>query len=363
MLRIRILTIVVIMVFAGMLHADEETEIMKLKIGDPQLKNKTMTVLPGKIFSADKGEAISFEKMIAEMKTARIVYVGESHNSLPMHDIQHRIAQALYAGDKDLVLGLEMYDVKWQEHLNKWSLGLLTEDEFIDQAQWYVNWNFNFNYYKKIFDLAKENKIPVYALNAPRKIIRKIRMQGWDALNDEEKLIVPKPDVTNKDHIALMRAIFGDVEMPAAMKGKGAGDMMFQAIYRAQSSWDEVMAKNTLRAANIEGKRVVVMVGSGHLIYNLGINRRAYEKQPLPYKTVICVTVPEGEQSVVVSRSLGNYIWGLPEEKREVFRLVHEMEMSMQDAANRLGIPEGTVKSRLHYAKRHIAREWLELNE
>jgi len=167
MLRIRILTIVVIMVFAGMLHADEETEIMKLKIGDPQLKNKTMTVLPGKIFSADKGEAISFEKMIAEMKTARIVYVGESHNSLPMHDIQHRIAQALYAGDKDLVLGLEMYDVKWQEHLNKWSLGLLTEDEFIDQAQWYVNWNFNFNYYKKIFDLAKENKKFIYGSLKP----------------------------------------------------------------------------------------------------------------------------------------------------------------------------------------------------
>jgi RNA polymerase sigma-70 factor (ECF subfamily) len=53
---------------------------------------------------------------------------------------------------------------------------------------------------------------------------------------------------------------------------------------------------------------------------------------------------------------------GLSEEKREVFRLVHEMEMSMQDAAGQLGIPEGTVKSRLYYAKRHIAREWLELN-
>jgi RNA polymerase sigma-70 factor (ECF subfamily) len=53
---------------------------------------------------------------------------------------------------------------------------------------------------------------------------------------------------------------------------------------------------------------------------------------------------------------------GLPEEKGEVFRLVHEMEMSMRDAAGALGIPEGTVKSRLHYAKRHLAREWQELN-
>jgi RNA polymerase sigma-70 factor (ECF subfamily) len=52
---------------------------------------------------------------------------------------------------------------------------------------------------------------------------------------------------------------------------------------------------------------------------------------------------------------------GLPKEKREVFRLVHEMEMSMRDAADELNIPEGTVKSRLYYAKKHLAREWQDL--
>ena len=48
----------------------------------------------------------------------------------------------------------------------------------------------------------------------------------------------------------------------------------------------------------------------------------------------------------------------LPEEKREVFHLVYEMDMSLRDAADELDIPEGTVKSRLHYAKRRLAREW-----
>jgi RNA polymerase sigma-70 factor (ECF subfamily) len=53
----------------------------------------------------------------------------------------------------------------------------------------------------------------------------------------------------------------------------------------------------------------------------------------------------------------------LPEEKRAVLRLVHEMEMSLQDAADELGIPEGTVKSRLYYAKQRLAQEWRELDE
>jgi RNA polymerase sigma-70 factor (ECF subfamily) len=48
----------------------------------------------------------------------------------------------------------------------------------------------------------------------------------------------------------------------------------------------------------------------------------------------------------------------LPEEKREVFHLVHEMEMSLRDAADELDIPEGTVKSRLYYAKKRLAHEW-----
>ena len=48
----------------------------------------------------------------------------------------------------------------------------------------------------------------------------------------------------------------------------------------------------------------------------------------------------------------------LPQAKREAFRLVHELEMSMQDAADELGIPAGTVKSRLFYAKRRLARQW-----
>ena len=52
----------------------------------------------------------------------------------------------------------------------------------------------------------------------------------------------------------------------------------------------------------------------------------------------------------------------LPEEKREVLHLVHEVEMSLQDAADELGIPEGTVKSRLYYAKQRLAQEWRELD-
>jgi len=51
----------------------------------------------------------------------------------------------------------------------------------------------------------------------------------------------------------------------------------------------------------------------------------------------------------------------LPPDKREVFRLVREAEMNVEDVADRLGIPAGTVKSRLHYATRTLRSQWQEL--
>ena len=51
----------------------------------------------------------------------------------------------------------------------------------------------------------------------------------------------------------------------------------------------------------------------------------------------------------------------LPEHHREAIRMVHEFEMDVDEAAQYLDVPAGTVKSRLHYARSALAREWHEL--
>lgn len=47
----------------------------------------------------------------------------------------------------------------------------------------------------------------------------------------------------------------------------------------------------------------------------------------------------------------------LPEDRQMLFHLVYDEEMDMRSVANQLGIPEGTVKSRLYYSKQQIARK------
>lgn len=303
----------------GIAGAQEPPDkILTLKLGDPRFKDKTVELKPGEIFSAETGKPIPFEQMIREMKPVPFVHIGETHNSLPMHELQARIIEALYRQDRRLAVGLEMYPITRQEPLAKWSLGVLTEDEFIRDGQWYVTWNQNFAFYRPIFALTKAFGIPMAALNAPREIITKIRMQGWDALSEAEKAIVPKPDLSHAEHRELLKAIFSNEEFPPQMKGAGM-DMMFEGLYRGQSAWDEVMGANAVRVQALEGRKVVVLVGSGHLLYNLGLNRRAFERSKLPFKTVVAVDVPKGAASVTVSRSLADYIVGLAEEERPAY--------------------------------------------
>lgn len=60
-----------------------------------------------------------------------------------------------------------------------------------------------------------------------------------------------------------------------------------------------------------------------------------------------------------------NLLWRLveelPDDKREVLHLVYQKEMNLRDVAAEIGVPEGTVKSRLHYSIRRLAQEWKEI--
>ncbi|MDD8026140.1 MAG: ChaN family lipoprotein [Acidobacteriota bacterium] len=297
---------------------DETDATYLLKLGDPRFKDKTVDVAVGQIVSMETGKTVAFEQMIREMKPVPFVHIGETHTSLAMHELQARIIAALLEQDRRLAVGLEMYPVTQQEALTKWSLGILTEAQFIREGLWYTTWNQNYAFYKPIFDVVKAGGLPLYALNAPREIISKIRMRGWDALSEPEKAIVPNPDLTNAEHRELMKAVFSNEGMPAAMRGTGS-NAMFEGLYRGQSAWDEVMGANAVRAHRIDGRKVVVLVGSGHLIYNLGLNRRSSERSKLPFKTVVAVPVPMGQATVKVARTLADYIVGIQEEARPAY--------------------------------------------
>ncbi|MCR4409780.1 MAG: ChaN family lipoprotein [Candidatus Saccharicenans sp.] len=286
-----------------------EDKTLTLPLGPKQLRGRFIRLESGQLYSARKGKPVSFEAMLKEMKKARLIHVGETHDDLEMHEMQFRIIEALYRQDPNLAIGLEQVTVDLQPVLDRWVAGELDEVSFLREISWYVTWNFNFKYYQKIFDFAREHRLPIFALNAPRNLISKVRMQGYEALSDEEKRIIPPLDLSQQEHRLLIRTIFESEEIPPQMKGANL-DSMFEALYRAQVAWDETMGRNAVRAAEATGRRVVVLAGSGHMLYSLGLNLRAGLLSRLPQVTVIGVQVAEG-QSLRVSRGLADFIYGV----------------------------------------------------
>ena len=58
---------------------------------------------------------------------------------------------------------------------------------------------------------------------------------------------------------------------------------------------------------------------------------------------------------------LRHLVGELSDPMREVCRLIYEEQMTVRQAAEALGVPEGTVKSRLHYAVRRLACAWRQM--
>ncbi|MBL0927090.1 MAG: sigma-70 family RNA polymerase sigma factor [Phycisphaerales bacterium] len=68
----------------------------------------------------------------------------------------------------------------------------------------------------------------------------------------------------------------------------------------------------------------------------------------------------EREEHEAARDAIGRALRELTEEQREIILLFHQQEWPIQQIAEYMGMPEGTVKSHLHRGRRRM-REWFEL--
>ncbi len=282
-----------------------------LPLGPAELRTRELAIRVGEIHSACAGEQIAFDDLVARLAAVRIVYLGESHTSMATHRMQLRIIEGIHAINPNLVIGMEFFQRSDAAALADWSAGCLGEEELLRATGWYAGGSYNFGYYRPIMEFARDHGLPVVGLNIPRSIVHKVAMAGLDSLSPEEREIVGEVDVTHTEHRRLIEFYFSG---PAA-HGPQPGDpdeaaARFERMYAAQSTWDAAMAASVRRAMEGFDGIVVVIAGSGHCAYNLGINRRVAERLPLPYATVLAVDVEPGASARAV-RSLADYLYGI----------------------------------------------------
>ena len=271
------------------------------------------------IFALPEGDKISFSQLMDDLNSTAIIFVGEAHDLLEHHHIQIRVIQGLLKNGKDVVVAMEMFERSQQPILDRWSQGLLTEEELLKEVKWETTWGMDYNLYKGILDGVRDHHVKVLGLNIERDLVRKVAENGIDGLAHQDKLKLPKMDLTDQQHRNYIASIYKNHQ------GGSAKD--FEYFYQAQCLWDEAMAETLsqfLQSQEGRGRTVVVLAGSGHVAFDFGIPMRFYRRSPVPYKTIVLKEWKKNLKNDLtftgISSPLANFVWitkpAPPEKKR-----------------------------------------------
>ncbi|MFM0307858.1 sigma-70 family RNA polymerase sigma factor [Paraburkholderia sp. RL17-383-BIF-A] len=124
-----------------------------------------------------------------------------------------------------------------------------------------------------------------------------------------------------------------------------ADDLVQDTAERALARWAAFRPDSNLRAWLLTILR--------HLYIDQLRGRReiAVDEESAPWRNL---EAPQGEVDGLVLRDLQRALYCLPVEQREVLLLVCVEDLSYQEASRALGVPIGTVMSRLSRAREHM---------
>lgn len=279
---------------------------LRLDIG----RSGTAHVRAGEILDLRTNRIATVDSIAAAADSTKFVYVGESHDHPEHHAFQAQVIEALAKRGRNVVVGFEMFTRPVQDALNPWTLGWWSVEEFIERSEWKTQWGFPFEIYQPIFEVTKQRRIPMVALNVPRDWVRAVGREGYGALTAEQKSELPSDlDLGNSNHRTVFNALMGG-HPPTGPGGEN--------IYAAQVLWDEGMADTALKylAALPPSPRTVMVViaGSGHVMYGQGINWRIAKRTGDAGLTIV---MTEAAESATVSRGLSDFVFAAKALSRE----------------------------------------------
>lgn len=223
----------------------------------------------------------SLYKTMKKLDNARVVLVGETHTRYDHHLVQLEILKHLYQKSPNLALGVEWFQQPFQQYLDDYIAGDITEKEMLRLTEYFSRWRYNYRHYQPILQFARENRIPVIALNASRELIKMLADTEFDDLPDELKAQLPGSyDWSDKAYEKRIRDVY---ELHPEYNGE------FENFLRSQLTWDESMAERAAKYLQENpDARMLVLAGSGHIMFGSGIPNRIQRRiDALQYSVLV----------------------------------------------------------------------------
>ena len=213
------------------------------------------------------------QDILQQLVKAKIVYLGETHDSIEDHQAQRAIIREMQRQNPKIAIAMEMFQRPFQSAIDNYLAGKITEEQLVEQTEYDRRWRFPWEYYAPILRFAALKQLPVLALNTPSEVTRKVASQGLESLTVEDKKHIPPISEIRTDN-AEYRQMLLEVFQQHQKAAQG-NSTAFERFLQAQVLWDETMAQKIAEFVKANPDyQVVVLAGKGHIIYGYGIPSR-----------------------------------------------------------------------------------------
>ena len=276
----------------------------------------------GQVLNAKTGRSVSMNDWLEGLAGSDVIYLGEEHHNRSHIEGALTVLRSLVNRGRRPVLAMEMFGWEGQPALDGY---LETKEsarlEFLERVGWKQNWGGAFEDYEPLVQLAKDQRLPVLAMNPPKPLIRQVVKSGlaqakgqpeWRQWGMEQETIVDDP--------AYRSRILSQLQ---ACHGGGAPED-YQTMYEASMVRDEGMAKTiaaAVKRVRVTGDQaqgpVVSYTGGGHVQYRLPVpNRVARRVQDGLKDVTIYMATFEQERAAelyqLMQEGIADFVWLTP---------------------------------------------------
>lgn len=240
---------------------------------------------------------LSLQEVIPDLKRARLVFMGEHHDSLKHHKAQLQLIQALKGTGTPIAIGVEMFHTDSQSQLDRWTNNQLPEPEF--RKIYDENWEL-WPLYRDIFIYARDTRIPIVGLNVPRQVSQQVAKNGFESLTPEQKSRLPVVECkVSRDYRDFVERAYG---------AHGHSAIGFNNFCEAQLLWDSAMAVRAIDYLKKNPRTImIVLTGSGHA-WKQGIPEQVAKRSDLEYRVILPEEPGMIDEGGITTKE-ADYIW------------------------------------------------------
>ena len=241
----------------------------------------------------ESGAAVAADQILNSLADRRVVLLGESHDKVEDHLWQLHTLAGLHAHNSDMIVGFEMFPRAVQPALDAWSEGTYNEAEFLEASRWAEVWGYAPELYAPLFHFARQNRLPMIALNVDRQLVSRVGREGWAAVPVDEREGVSDPAAASEAYRQFLARVYvakqkikgkasaphGEGESDHGHGGEKETDIDeilesdgFARFVEAQLTWDRAMAEALFQASREQPDGLVVgIMGRGHIERGYGV--------------------------------------------------------------------------------------------